>query len=494
MAGSGSRERALFGVLAVLLLAVFPLAFHTYASVTRFKFHAMLLLTGVCAVTSAAAFPLWRPAFSPKSLPRALILAWLGWTALSAFLGSWAGHEQDGMRVTLLGALRYEGLVSQTAYAILFLVFSLHRADEDVVCGGVAASLAAYAALVACQYAGINVLDLFPAGRSVRSNYEFQGTIGNIDMVSGYLTLAVPLLMVRWAAEAGHPPFYPLCALLGVLLEACMEVQSGQLAMLALALLLAALGLRRPACAPRCALGLSGMALMQAVRAALTLPWLDGTEELGVAFPPACGAFLAAALALLALSRFLARHPLPALSVRALSAGAAILLALAVCLVWAVPLGPGDGAAGEMHEILRGRGKDAFGSWRLGVYRMTLDMSRENLLWGTGPDTFYLAFRDYLAGTGQSVPETFDNPHNMYLALLANTGLPSLALFLMALLCILPGALRRGGAWGLGLGAAVILYSIQGFFSFSICLVSPMFFTVLGMAAQAGEKPVEATE
>ena len=46
---------------------------------------------------------------------------------------------------------------------------------------------------------GVNVLGLFPAGHSIYTNYEFQSTIGNIDMVSGYLSLVVPLLLVLLA-------------------------------------------------------------------------------------------------------------------------------------------------------------------------------------------------------------------------------------------------------------------------------------------------------
>ena len=61
--------------------------------------------------------------------------------------------------------------------------------------------MTAFCGIVALQYAGINVLGLFPTGRSIYTNYEFQGTIGNIDMVSGYVMLVMPMLLGAFVAR-----------------------------------------------------------------------------------------------------------------------------------------------------------------------------------------------------------------------------------------------------------------------------------------------------
>ena len=52
-------------------------------------------------------------------------------------------------------------------------------------------------------------------------------------------------------------------------------------------------------------------------------------------------------------------------------------------------------------------------------------------------------------------------------------------LFTVLLSCLRLGW-QEGWLWALG--ASILCYAAQGFFSFSICLVSPMFWAVLGMA------------
>ena len=76
--------------------------------------------------------------------------------------------------------------------------------------------------------------------------------------------------------------------------------------------------------------------------------------------------------------------------------------AAALALVCFVPLG-NSGMLFEIHEIFHGRPDDSFGSWRWGVWRHTLDVSRHSLLFGTGPDMFYYAMRDYLQATGSLI-------------------------------------------------------------------------------------------
>ncbi|MBR1684062.1 MAG: hypothetical protein IJ708_02910, partial [Clostridia bacterium] len=196
-------EEAIASLPAVLLFSVFPLSFHSYSGVTYYKYQVMLLCAAVCLVCLL---------FSPGRVRRhlrsalpalALALVYFGWVTLSAFLGSYADTLQAGKRVTLYGAVRYEGLISQLSYLAFFLTFTLLRPKWESVLTSAATGLTVYVALVLLQYLGINVLSLFPDGRSVQTNYEFQGPIGNIDLVSGYLSLVVPLLLLSWVQTQG---------------------------------------------------------------------------------------------------------------------------------------------------------------------------------------------------------------------------------------------------------------------------------------------------
>ena len=480
-----------FGVLGVLLLCVFPLSVHDYSSITRFKYQQMLLLTGVSLLSTAVFWRSWKDSFEWRHLPRCLCAAYAVWVILSSFLGSYASMPGDGgLPQVFTGAIRYEGLITQLCYVLLFMVFSLSRPHKGMVLGTCAIAVTVYAALTLCQYAGYNVLELFPRGRSIRTNYEFQGTIGNIDMVSGYLILMIPLLMISYVLGMGGG-FVLVSSLLGVLLETMMEVQSGLLALAVLCCVLVSLALLSRRVRTRAGMALAGICLCFALRRAIALPWLDGTEEIRAVWRWDILLWLAGACL-----SWLAGHFFQNKTARTMRPGQVLLLwtvlaVIAVLAVWLVPFSPESGAVWEAHEILNGRSSDSFGSWRWGVWRCTLASADGHLLMGTGPDMFYYAMRDYLAKTGTVLGETFDNPHNLYLAILSGSGLPALVIYLALLVCIMVRALREEDAFQRALGISVLLYSIQGFFSFSICLVSPMAWTVFGMACAGKGKDRE---
>ena len=98
-----------------------------------------------------------------------------------------------------------------------------------------------------------------------------------------------------------------------------------------------------------------------------------------------------------------------------------------------------------------------------------------NALWfGTGPDTFYYAFGDYLKAQALSFPETFDTPHNLYLGILANHGLLALLGYLAMLICLIRKLARSNSTESMMLLGSCILYSVTSFFVFSLCLISPL--------------------
>ena len=369
---------------------------------------------------------------------------------------------------------------------MFFLTFVLLRPRRDVVLASGAVALAVYVALVFLQYLGINVLSLFPEGRSVQTNYEFQGPIGNIDLVSGYLSLMVPLLLLAWVQFEG-PAWMMASALLGSLLEDMMEVQSGLLAMLLLGVGILCLGLVRPSLRSRACIALGGMLGCACVRRLVNLPWLDG-GSLGMTFRASALLYAFAALLFFLAAACFQRKPGRAVKGRSILALLAALVLLSFLIVYFVPLGAEGSGLYEAHELLHGRGQDTFGSWRIGVWRLTLQMSGKHLLLGTGPDTFYYAFADHLALTESYIGETFDNPHNVYLAILSHSGLPALIAYLALVVMCVAGQIRRREAFSLAVAGSVLVYSLQAFFSFSLCIVSPMFYAMLGWKSGDGEE------
>ncbi len=520
-------------LLATLLLAVFPIACDfTYSHITRSKWIIALCLGAVCfagglsllvmqvlphqksadmAASSACKSwyqRLWVWFRNPAVWLTLCLFLWMG---LSCLFGAdrdlqlLYGPDLDlaaidvGAEwhfVTWLGDGRYEGYSTQLCYLVICLAFTFCVPREKPLVTAVALGLTAFLAIVAMQYTGTNPLGLFPKGRSIYTNYEFQGTIGNIDMITAYLAIVVPLLIGFWVLHGGVLGGITLAAgVLGVLYQIMTDVQAGLLAIAGGAVLLVYATLidwrRTKVTAPkglrwRSIAALSGIILCFFLRRVFYLPWLDGdptAERAALVLPGGLlpwAALLAAGL-LAALSVWLIGCDSGGLHWKAVLALLLVLLVLALALTAFLPINERFGGLWELHEILNGRAQDSFGSWRWGIWRCTLDMSRENLLFGGGQDCFEDMMDTYLFEHDVTLGEHYDNPHNLFLTILANNGLPGMLLCIALLAYVITACLRRGG-FGWAVAASLICYVIQGMFTFSICITSPMAWCVIGMA------------
>ena len=475
-------------LLGVVWLAVFPFwQDGSNSHITRAKWVGMLILLAVTAVGTMCALAL--RVRQGKTLrwgwPQAAGLVYFALVALSAVYGSWADHAgADGKLTVIWGAHRYEGLLTQLCYGAIFLCMSLMRVRVRPLLHAASVGLMGYGVLVGLQYADINVLGLFPPGTSVRTNYEFQGTIGNIDMVAGYVAIVMAAALGGFAWLKRPHPLWLAAGLMGAALLLFMEVQCGLIVLMALLFALLLMALRRPECRWRALLTLCGVLMLLTLRLLIGLPWLDGTQDVCLRLDLWRFVPLLAGALLLAAVWALCRWPGRALHPAAVAAIGLALVILVAAAVYLLPVPEGNGLW-ELREILHGRPQDAFGSERIGIWRMTLEMSRDSLLWGTGPDAFLHAMEHHQWLTGQTgvLWQRFDNPHNLFLAVLVNSGVPALGLYMVLTLGAPGCALRHAGRdeEEMPLLLAVLCYIVQGMFTFSICLVTPMFWATLGM-------------
>ncbi len=433
-------------VAACLWLGLFPLLQGgTYAHITYDKWGIMLILTGVtllCFCMDQLVRFIFhkrvrnkRNGTSRSFIPLILAGALLCWTVLSCLLSVY------GAKTFWLGSgARYEGLASQLCYFALFACFFFSRINLKPVLISAAAGVTVFFVIVMLQRSGGNPLGLYPSGRSYALNNEFQGTIGNIDMGTGYLLLLAGLFLYglinelpairnslknhsdRSTAKWRNLPaaaMYLFALLLSLYLIITMDVQFGAISLAAL--------------------------------------------------------FLFTVLRLIPKKR---RLPL--------------LLLLIVTVLLVVWFWPGHGGGvWELHEILHGRTRLSFGSNRVAVWTYSLGLAKENLLLGGGSATFVTRFNQYIEDhglvipkeqDGKALPDYFDNPHNEYIQQLTDHGLPALLLFVALLLF---AVFRKREVWFPLLApcsAAVLCYAVQAFFSFSVCLVAPMFWVLLGLS------------
>ncbi|MER1994003.1 MAG: O-antigen ligase family protein [Eubacteriales bacterium] len=444
-------------ISACLWLGLFPLLQGgTYARITYDKWFIMLVLTAFTFLCFLADLPTpynvilseakRSRRISPPAgnsycsfLPLLLASALLFWTVVSCFF---SGYGPD---TWWLGkSARYEGLATRFCYFTLFACFFFSRVNLKPVLLSAAAGLAVFFAIVLLQRSGGNPLGLFPSGRSFEQNPEFQGTIGNIDMGTGYLLLLAGLFL-----------YYILNTVCGIIQtkRGCHSEQSeAKLKNLPAAAMIILLS----------------VALLICIYLIITMDVQFGAITLAVLF-------------LFTLLRLIPKKwRLPLLL---------FVILIALLMVWFWP--GSSGGIWELHEILHDRGRLSFGSNRVAVWSYSLRLAGEDLLLGGGSGTFASRFNEYIAThnlvvpdeqDGKPLPNYFDSPHNEYIAQLTDHGLPALLLFLALLLF---AVFRRHDGWFPLLApcsAAVLCYAVQAFFSFSVCIVAPMFWIILGMA------------
>ena len=423
-------------VAACVWLGLFPLLQGgTYTRLTYDKWIIMLILTGFTFVSFLVDLILRRRVILNEVkdlllhsfLPLAFAAALLLWSVLSCLFSSY------GPETWWLGAAaRYEGLLTHICYFLLFACFFFTRVNLKPVQLSAAGGIILFFIVVFLQRAGGNPLGLYPPGRSYALNPEFQGTIGNIDMGTGYLLLLAGLFL--------HG-----------LIGATEDLRAGRKS--------------RPV-------------LSFAFPAVLFLAFAM-TLFLIFTMDVQFGAVTLAVLFLYTFLRFLPKKwRLPLL---------VFLVILVLLVVWFWPAR--SGGIWELHEILHGRGRLSFGSNRVAVWLFSLRLAQENLLLGGGSGTFGSRFNRYLSENnltipkeqdGKPLPDYFDNPHNEYIQQLTDHGIPALLLFLALLLFAV--FRRRCFRLSSPCSAAVLCYAVQAFFSFSVCLVTPMFWVLLGMS------------
>ena len=434
---------------ACLWLGLFPLLQRgTYATLTHDKWIIMLLLTGITLICFLVDLVLRRRIVLSEAkdllhrsfLPLAFASALLLWTVLSCLFSSygpdtwWQGE-----------AVRYEGLASALCYFILFACFFFARVNMKPVLLSAAGGITVFFVIVLLQRGGGNPLGLYPSGRSYAQNPEFQGTIGNIDMGTGYLLLLAGLFLFGLINAVSDLRSRRNC------LSEQSEAKPKNLCPRALVFII-----------------ILFVALLLTLYLILTMHVQFGVISLAVLF-------------LFTLLRFLPKKwRLP------------LLLFLVIAVLLVVWFWPGKtGGAWELHEIFHGRARLSFGSNRVAVWLYSLRLARENLLLGGGSGSFQSRFNRFLAENSLSIPNEqdgvilpnyFDNPHNEYIAQLTDHGLPALLLFLALLLISV--FRRKEGCFPLlaPCSAAVLCYAVQAFFSFSVCIVAPMFWVILALS------------
>jgi hypothetical protein len=355
------------------------------------------------------------------------------------------------------------------------------------------------------QYAGRNPLGLFPAGYTYHDAFvlyanEFMGTLGNTDLLSSFLSVAVMLFYAGFVVRGKGALFLPPFAA-GVFLLLLSGVSAGLVGLSAALLLTAPVLLDTKERFLRALLAGASALFSAGLYFCLKVTYENRVTDLR--FVPgtyAVAAFLASAV--LAGSAFLFHRKKSAVpwrrerARRVLIWAVAAVVLLGVALLLFVPVS--GGTLYEARQLLKGNIDPSFGSGRIRIWKESLGLVPQHPWFGGGPDTLAsrigFSFTRYSDELKMTIESKIDNAHNDYLNILVNTGFLSLIFYLAALASALLRGVRRRDKNPMALipVAAVLSYSVQVFFSFSICITAPFFWVALAWCS--GESKDTAVE
>ena len=105
------------------------------------------------------------------------------------------------IKTSLIGTLRFDGFLTITLYCWLFLIISSTYKPEKWLIWLFGASISVSCIISIIQFLGYNPFGFFPEGMNYYDAYqsysgEFLGTIGNVDIYSAVLCIAIPVFWI----------------------------------------------------------------------------------------------------------------------------------------------------------------------------------------------------------------------------------------------------------------------------------------------------------
>lgn len=491
------REKITDVYLCVLLL-IYPLWFGLggYANITEakygfFKWSALIYIAVIVLITLELLLigKAWDTIAGIRrlSVTQICVLAYVLCCCLSAVMSKY------GSKVWI-GAGRYEGLSTILLYAAIFMLVSCFGKFKKWHLYLLGAAILINTLIGVLQYAGYNPFTLYPQGYTYHDGFKlyssaFLGTLGNIDLLSAFLSLTIPLFYTYYIL---HPKsnllLIPIAA--GIFLLLLSGVSAGVVG-LGIGVFITIPLVANSKQSFTKALTAAGIAAFcAALYKCLNVTYVNRVTEIHIKFGLFPLVLAVIGVAMLGTAYLLKRYDKVVFwddkKVRRIFAvSIAIVVILISAAIWVYPFA--NGTLSSLHQLLHGRADPKLGSSRIQIWQHVIKLVPEHLWFGGGPDTLAermtFSFQNYNATLGTTVHSYIDTAHNDYLNVLVNTGIFSLLCYLSSLFSAALRTLRDSfnNKTALIIFVALLCYLIQIFFSFSICIISPLFWAIFGL-------------
>lgn len=497
-AGAKNSENEIFSFFAAAFFSFFILiVFTDYTNITAVKYTCFCVMTVAVAlffffskliensdglVKTKADFKIW--------LPYIFVGGYLLFNVLSVIFSPFKGVTNEmGRSLLLFGDKRYDGLLVIILYVVLFLVFSLKRGFGKHFLHIAAFTLAVTTFVGMIQFFGVNFLRFYPANNFYY--YEkFISTLGNVDMVSAVYCLLLPIVAFGYITYEGKGFFK--CASLSVYTISVfmfwkLNVDSGRVAFIVL--VIAALNIlyfKRDWYLKFFNILIVSIVFVY-LSNAVVYSYDKSTAILSFTFD--FGGILTYVSIIFAVLIFAIIYRY-VITDKRMKTGFICLISVeillfAVALWWVLEFADkSHGTIYEFAEILKGRGRNDFGSARYGLWKYTKEMADERPLIGYGTGTFRNNLAEFTTGISRRYSGgKFDFAHNEFLQIYYNCGIFGLLSYVGFIGHLIFGGIKKvyKSRKILILTMALICFFAQSFFMFSIIIVSPLFWIICGM-------------
>lgn len=466
----------------LIMLGLFPLwlGWEGYRNLTaqKFGFFAIVTTLWLCVLVCCAVRR--REISLRKSHGTVAVVCLMVAMCLSAVCSEYGS-------VTVLGYSRYDGLLTWLLYGGIFLGVCAYGQMHLSYAYALAFSGGVNCLIAIVQLMGYNCLWLFPNDwnyydAGVYYTGEFLGLVGNVDVLSAFFCLTIPLFFGLYVVQGGKQTA-PLLLFGG--LNCFILLESGVSGGVAGLLLCVAVG------APmlitdkeRLSRGLTVLAILS-FTGVLSQSIRFAKNSIGLEL---CK--LAAILSILSIllsfaAVWIHRSNMMLCKLGRKLAGIEILcVAVALVVLYAFP--PASGTLYELSCLLHGKISDTFGSNRVTIWKEVWQLIQERPILGGGPGTLKLrtelGFQRFVEESGRTLSVRVDNAHNEYLNLWVNGGLASLLPYMGLMFATVHRWWKhRDGRYLPVLAMTLVAWWGQGLFGLGLCIVMPILWVLWGL-------------
>lgn len=474
-------------VFSFIILAVFPFAVgpQLYINLTETKFWTFVVLAACyIIVVSAAAIRCYltkhinaaRPMGGIKkfTLPQLFISAYMIWGILSAIMS-----DYDNL---FIGQSRYEGVLSMLLYGMIFILLSFwgefsNRLIYGMACMSILVGFFAFTQIMGSHF-------MYPDGYSF-GNSEFLSTIGNIDCVSGLISIVLPALCVGFILQESKLRYLSLAgAVIFIYVQLAINVDSGKLALTAAFIISIPFILYSKRNIVRALILFAAILATVGIQKSFAANYDQIMNIYSYEATHSKTAILMIILALLfGIAAYIVYKKMDEISISlkkiAIVLGCAIGILVIAGIVFIFTYSGANPMLMELSAALHGNLADDAGSGRGIVWKRTVQLIGEHPILGSGTGAFLEAFAPYNVGLTQ----TFDFAHNDFLQIAACQGIVGLILYLGFIISLAVRGFKKifTCPWVLVCISSCVGYIVYSFFTFSIAIVSPLFWVMAGL-------------